>query len=108
MKLCPTKPTVSHAIVMVALLLTNVLAGCGGGLIHKDDAVAPLTPEAKKTKIKIDKKLLTKCPTFHVGLGTGEDGEVVAWSQLLTDSQFDCRKAQWGLVDWVNKTFELE
>ena len=95
--------------LVLSFILVGFLTGCGGlDFINQDDSVAPFTPEATKHKIRIDARLLKKCPKFKEVLTTGSEQEIVEWAKKVLSNGHECRQAQHEIVDWVIKTFDIE
>jgi hypothetical protein len=93
---------------MRLLLLVLILISFTGCATLDQTNVAPVTPEAKRHKVKINKKLLEKCPEFTRELKTGSDAEAVEFAADALENGKQCREGQYKLVDWVKDTFELE
>ncbi len=93
----------------IAICLIVLLSGCSiDSFIRQDDSVAVFTPEGQKHKVRVDARLLKKCPQFKEVLTTGTEQEIVDWAKKALANGHECRHAQHELVDWVIKTFDIE
>jgi len=86
------------------LIFVLLLIGCAGS--GKDSAGSDIvSPEADKHQVIVDARLIQKCPAIDDQLSDGSEKATIDWARLVLQKASDCRKAQWQLIDWVNKTF---
>lgn len=91
--------------LLIALCLLPLLTGCPGN-VKEESGVSLVTPEADKQRVKLDPRLMEKCPTIDDQLPSGNEEDVVAWAKKVLSKAKDCRVEQHNAADFLQKTFK--
>jgi hypothetical protein len=96
--------SVKLLIMSVAVISVALQMGCAGN-VKEESGVAVFTPEADKQQVKIDPRLMEKCPTINDKLQSGNEEDVAAWAKTVLSKAKDCRIAQQKAAEFLQDTF---